>query len=179
MRTFIAIEIPEIIRKSIYSQITAFKGFALPIKWVSIENLHITLKFLGEITEKTTLEPLLRDTAGYQKPFAVTLRDTGCFPNARRPRVVWIGVDRGAERLSILAQAVEEALLQCGFPREGRFHPHLTIGRIKKPCSIDGILEQEFMSEQFPVNSLVLFKSTLTPHGAVYEPLQRFVFDKY
>ncbi|MBN2620908.1 RNA 2',3'-cyclic phosphodiesterase [candidate division WOR-3 bacterium] len=180
MRAFVAIEIPEHIRKSVHERIETFRTSSLPVKWVAYSNLHITLKFLGEITEENRISfaPLLENIAVFQKPITITLKDFGCFPNSRRPRVAWVGVDQGSEMLSVLAENVEEALSQCGFPAEGRFHSHLTIGRIKKPCSLDSILEQQFESEPFNANALVLFKSTLTPQGAVYQALERYEFEE-
>jgi 2'-5' RNA ligase len=180
VRTFIAIEIPEHIRKFIHEHIQGFRTLSLPVKWVAYNNLHITLKFLGEITEENRMQlgSLLENFSVLQEPFTITLKDFGCFPNARRPRVVWIGVDQGSETLSTLAGGVERTLSQCGFPEEGRFHPHLTIGRIKRSCSLDHLLEQKFMSEPFCANALVLFKSTLTPQGAVYQALERYEFEE-
>lgn len=180
MRTFIAIEIPVHIRDSIDTQVQAFKTMKMPIKWVGHENLHITLKFLGEIHDdkRSKLSFHLKAIAARQKVFSATLKNFGCFPHARRPRVLWIGVDKGAEHLITLTQDIEESLTQCGFPRENRFHPHLTIGRTKKPCIVDDIIKKEFSSEPFNVDTLVMFKSTLTPQGAVYEALDTFRFEE-
>lgn len=178
MRAFIAVEIPKPIRTSIHECIQTFRTSSSPVKWVAYSNLHITLKFLGEITDEDRgcIVPLLENAGALQKPFTVTLKDFGCFPNSRRPRVAWIGVDHGSEELSTLADRVEESLSPCGFPEEGRFHPHLTVGRMKKPCSLDRILEQKFTSKPFDVSALVLFRSTLTPQGAVYQALDTFKF---
>jgi 2'-5' RNA ligase len=178
MRTFVAVDIPARLRDRIAGQIETFKARALPIKWVAHSNLHITLKFLGEITESTgeTVVPLLREIAAHAAPFSVILRNAGCFPGPRRPRVIWIGVERGADELTALARLVETSLTQCGFPREDRFHPHVTIGRVKRPCSVESILKQDMQYASFEVGAIVLYKSTLTPGGAVYESLETFPF---
>ena len=178
MRTFIAVEVPAPVRDTISRQVDHFKRMNLPVRWVACRNLHITLKFLGEINESTRQEmlPILTESVSHHHPFTMTLKDIGCFPHPRRARVLWIGVERGADEVTEFAQEVEEALTQCGFPREKRFHPHLTIGRVKKPCSVEAILSQETLAEPFRVDALVLFKSTLTPQGAVYEALERFPF---
>jgi len=178
MRTFIAIEIPENIRNSIHKDVEAFKASRLPVRWVARSNLHITLRFLGEITDdvRKRMSSVLEGVAARQKPFQMALKDFGCFPNPRRARVLWIGVDEGSEELSVIARNIEEALVESGFPREGRFHAHLTIGRIKKPCSIDDILNKELLSGSFEVNTLILFKSTLTPQGSIYEALEKYRF---
>jgi len=173
MRTFIAVEVAEPVRQSIDDRIKGFRAHSLPVKWVPYSNLHITLKFLGEISRnrQDEIEHLLEQGAQRHSTFSVVLKDYGCFPNARNPRVLWIGVEKGSEELRALADDIDEILCKCGFTKDARFHPHLTIGRIKKPCSLDHILHQEFMSTSFEVSALFLFKSTLTPQGAIYEPL--------
>jgi 2'-5' RNA ligase len=180
MRTFIAIEVPEKIRKEIDNVITDEKKRDLPIKWVKYENLHITLKFLGEINENKKIEiaPALQEIANKVTPFNISLEGIGCFPTPKNPRVVWIGVKLGKENLCSIAQNVETALVGYGFKEEKRFHPHLTIGRVKKLCSVNEILERQIMSDPFLVNSIVLFKSTLKPEGPIYEVLQAFPFGK-
>ncbi|KPJ74444.1 hypothetical protein AMJ52_00610 [candidate division TA06 bacterium DG_78] len=180
MRTFIAIEVPEKIRKEIDDVVTDEKKRGLPIKWVKCENLHITLKFLGEIDEykKKEILPALQKLTNEVTPFHISLESIGCFPTPKNPRVVWVGVIQGKEKLCSIAQNVETALAGCGFKEEKRFHPHLTIGRIKKFCNVDEILERQITSASFLVNSIVLFKSTLKPEGSIYEVLQKFPFGK-
>jgi 2'-5' RNA ligase len=176
MRTFIAVEIPADIRKQVTVLVDEQKTKALPVKWVAFENLHITVKFLGEIDEdmKEKTAGVLQDVCQRHQRFSVGFSGIGCFPDPSRPRVVWIGIDTGADHLSALAHAVDEQLVSFGFKKEKRFHPHLTIGRIKKPCRIDGILGTEFTTQPFLVQRLTLFKSTLTPQGAVYDSLGIF-----
>jgi 2'-5' RNA ligase len=178
MRTFIAIEVPEKIRKQIDDVITDEKKRGLPIKWVQYENLHITLKFLGEIDEnkKREITPVLQEIANKVTPFHISLEGIGCFPTPKNPRVVWVGVIQGKDPLCAIVQNVETALSCYGFKQEKRFHPHLTIGRIKKVCNIVEILERQVASEPFLIDSIVLFKSTLKPEGPTYEVLQKFPF---
>lgn len=178
MRTFIAIEVPENIRRMIVKHTGSFRAGSLPIKWVACENLHVTMKFLGEITEakQREVEPLLQHIGSGHQPFTITLMNFGCFPNPRKPRVIWLGIDQGTDDLCAVARELEDKLCKCGFVKEKRFHPHLTLGRIKKPCSIEHIVAQEFYSDHFQVDSLVLFKSILTAQGAVYKVLTRFKF---
>ncbi len=176
MRTFIAVEIPAGVRERVTTLIDEQRKKALPVKWVPFENLHITVKFLGEIDEemKEKTAGVLQDVCQRHKRFSAGFSGIGCFPDHRRPRVVWIGIDTGAEHLSALAHDIEELLVPFGFKKEKRFHPHLTIGRIKKPCRIDGILHTEFATEPFLAQRLTLFKSTLTPQGALYDSLGIF-----
>ena len=176
MRTFLAVEVPENIRRVVHDLIQIEAKRDLPIKWVAFENLHITLKFLGEIDENMRSEMNSAITGACEKhhPFQTILKGLGCFPNARNPRVLWVGVEQGHQDLCSLAADLEGSLAPLGFKPEKRFHPHLTIGRIKKPCKVDHILAKALVTDTFGVDSVVLFKSTLKPDGPVYEPLDRY-----
>lgn len=177
MRTFIAVEIPEKQRKAIWDLITEQKKKNLPIKWVEFENLHITLKFIGEIDEKKLerILPQLSTISGRTKSFKISLESLGCFPGIRNPRVLWIGVNQGGDELIKLATEIENELYKIGIKKEEKkFHPHLTIGRIKSPCKVDDILNQTMKTDIFEVKEFILFKSTLQPSGPVYEKLKIF-----
>ncbi len=177
MRTFIAIEVPERIRKKIDGLIKETTQKKLPIKWVKFENLHITLKFLGEIDEKKKHElvPAIAEISKNFKPFQIGLHGISCFPSPKNPRVIWVGLKEGGEQICEIANTLEERLGQCGFPKEEKkFHAHLTIGRVKIFCNIDDILKKEITTEIFPIDALVLFKSTLKIEGPIYEVLEKF-----
>jgi len=176
MRTFIAVEVPEKIRREIDSFIKEQAKQNVPIKWVKFDNLHITLQFLGEIDESKKKETaaVIAEIARKFTRLQVKLEGIGCFPSPRNPRVLWIGVKEGAEKLCEIAQSLETALSRSGFKEEKRFHPHLTIGRIKTSCKVDNILEKNIETEPFQVNSITLFKSTLKPEGPIYEELENF-----
>lgn len=176
MRTFLAVEIPQHIRKKIDTFIQEETGKNLPVKWVKFENLHITLKFLGEIDDKKKKEitPAIQEVAKKYPSFNMSLESVGCFPSPRNPRVLWIGAKEGSEQLCAIAQELEEKLAPFGFEEEKRFHAHLTIGRIKKFCKVDDILDKEIKTNSFPITSITLFKSTLKPEGPIYEELARF-----
>jgi len=173
MRTFLAVEIPENTRKVIHDFIQVEGKRELPIKWVAFENLHITLKFLGEIDDKmkADITPVITGTCKKHSSFGVQLAGLGCFPNPRNPRVVWVGVKQGGEELCAIAAELEEEFTRFGFKEERRFHPHLTIGRVKKSCKVDDILAKKLCTDTFRVDAVVLFKSTLRPDGPVYEKL--------
>lgn len=176
MRTFLAVEIPEHSRRLIDNFIQIQAKRELPIKWVRFENLHITLKFLGEIDEgrKQGILPVVADVAKEYRPFTVQLAGLGCFPGPRNPRVLWVGAKQGSEELHEIATELEKALTKFGIKAEQRFHAHLTIGRIKKHCKVDDILAQPISSEPFEADSITLFKSTLRPEGPTYEGLCKF-----
>jgi 2'-5' RNA ligase len=176
MRTFLAVRVPEHIRKVIHEFAQIEEKKELPIKWVVFENLHITLKFLGEIDEKKKVEmaPVITGICKKHSPFQVRLEGLGCFPDPRNPRVLWVGVKEGNTQLCDIAAELEKGLAHVGFKEEKRFHPHLTIGRIKKHCKVDEILANNISTDAFGVDSVVLFKSSLKPTGPVYEELDRF-----
>jgi 2'-5' RNA ligase len=180
MRTFIAVEVPEGIRKVVHDVVPTETKKGLPIKWVAFQNLHITLKFLGEIDENMKVEmgPVVAGVCRKYKPFQVRLQGLGCFPGPKNPRVLWVGVGEGSTQLCDLAAELENGLAPLGFKEEKRFHPHLTIGRIKKFCKVDDILARNISTDTFGVDSVMLFRSILKPEGPVYEELERFAFDE-
>ena len=143
------------------------------VKWVEKENLHITLKFLGETDKKTDIEKKIKEIENRFSPFEVSLKDIGAFPTPKRARILWIGVEEGMEKLCELFKAIDNKTAELGFEEETRkFTPHITFARVKKekyslPENIN------FSFDPFPVNEVVLFKSTLTPKGAIYESLSK------
>lgn len=177
MRTFISIEIPDDQKKIVWNSIQEFKRLNLPVKWVEYENLHITLKFLGEIDEKKLAQilPVLSSISNNTKSFSMQLESFGCFPGIRNPRVLWAGVSQGTNEIISLAEQLENGLVKFGFKKEGKkFHPHLTIGRIKTFCKVDDIINTSIKTEPFNVNEFILFKSTLLSTGPVYEKIKTF-----
>lgn len=177
MRTFLAVEVPQQERKKISDFVLGEARSELPVKWVKYENLHITLKFLGEIDEqqKTDIAPVIEDICGKHCPFNLKLEGLGCFPNSGNPRVLWVGVTQGGKELCMIADALERGLARFGFREEKRFHPHLTIGRTRKRCRVDNMLTKKISSDSFEITSVVLFKSTLKPGGPVYDQLLSFM----
>jgi len=182
MRCFVAVPIAGAVRRRIVALQEELRAADADVKWVEEENLHLTLKFLGEIGEEATerLQGLLSAEVSRWPPLGVEYAGTGSFPGGERPRVVWVGVGGDRERLSALAAAVERAAERTGVPREGRpFAAHLTIGRVRSPRNVRRLaaaLERK-TGEVFgrdEIREIVLFRSTLTPRGPVYDPLARF-----
>lgn len=183
MRTFIAIAISEEIKNTL-SQIESHLKYAgADVKWVKPESVHLTLKFLGEIDEKKAAEvtAVLDSIARSVKPFKVSIKDIGAFPKIEHPRVVWVGLDRGAAEITALAVRIDEALSRIGFAKEVRpFSPHLTIGRVRSPLNNDK-LKEKMLSAAVSIDlslvpphqtsSVILFQSTLTPQGSIYTKL--------
>lgn len=155
---------------------------ARTVRWVRPEGIHLTLKFLGDVPiEKinqisATLEAICLE----HMSFSVNISEFGCFPNFRRPRVLWIGVQDLSTQLAPLQAEIEDELSKLGFERETRrFHPHLTVGRIKKirdrmeAQRLTAALEDVKIGDigQFRVNDVGLIRSDLKPTGAVYTRL--------
>jgi len=180
MRTFIAIELPSQFTSQIDQLQQALRQTKADVSWVKPQNVHITLKFLGEVNEEK-IEEVYRATeksvAGVTN-FQVSLKGLGGFPNMKRPRVIWVGLEKGKEVLAQLGPKVEEGFSKIGFPKENRpFTPHLTIGRVKSPKNLELLASEigktSFKTEEFVVKEVVVMKSTLHPAGSIYTPLKK------
>lgn len=180
MRLFVALEISEEIRVAIAGLIHELRPLDSSWKWVRAENLHVTLKFLGEIPSDKleSIKSALRGVA-CEWPVGVKFRGLGFFPNERRPRVLWAGME-APQSLPALAEAIEESLAKVGAPREEReFTPHLTLARSK-----DGKVSEKLRnalashsSRQFgemKASAFHLIESKLKSTGAEYTTLESF-----
>jgi 2'-5' RNA ligase len=181
VRTFIAIELPLTIREDL-SQIGMQIDADLPrraIRWVKPANIHLTLRFLGDtpLDLVSNISHEIDVRASKLEPFVLRLGVIGCFPNPRRPRIIWIGLEGDADKLLNLQEMVESAVEKLGWKRENRnFHPHLTIGRVKdsKLVAHSGIpYNRKLLDRSFSVDSVYLIRSILEPTGAVYSPLYK------
>jgi len=182
LRTFVAIEIGSANRARAEELIETFRAAEADVKWVGPENLHLTLKFLGEVKSREThrvCEAVQRGAAKVD-PFEFELRGAGAFPNARRPRTLWIGGGMGEEEMIALHDHVDAALGKLGFRKEHRrFHPHLTIGRVRRGgpgvVELGQLVEQyvNFSAGRVSVRQAVIFSSQLTGSGPIYEALGR------
>lgn len=180
IRSFIAVELPEDVRRRIADVISEAAKHGGAIKWVETHNLHLTLKFLGNVREEliphvsATLDVIARQST----PFEFDVAGVGGFPNINRPRVLWVGVT-ATDELFKLQEQIECAMEKLGMPKEERtFHPHITIGRVKSPHGLLHTLEtlKKFEKEQFgrvPVKHIVLMRSDLTPSGPIYNAISR------
>lgn len=174
MRLFIAIELPVELKRALGKLKSDLPG----ARWVSAEQIHLTLAFLGEV-EEANVERLRAELARiHLPPFTLTLTGTGCFPHRQRPRVLWVGL-APQPRLTELAAAVQAAILACGLPVEDRpFSAHITLARLKFPAAQEvGIFLAQPLPTPLPtlaVHDFILFESRLTPHGAEHLPLMTF-----
>lgn len=179
MRAFIAIELPEEIRTILSSIQDKLKQTHADVKWVKPENIHLTLKFLGEIEQDLVkkIQSILAEITQENASFSLYLSHLGAFPKPQYPRVIWIGVTNDQTVIKI-AEHLEKELLKIGLPAESRpFSTHITLGRVRSGLNRKLLTEKiEFLNKEFAspppefkVLSLTLFKSTLTPQGPIYE----------
>jgi 2'-5' RNA ligase len=182
VRLFIAIAIPESIRTAFATLLKDFRDLAPQLKWIRPENLHVTLKFLGE-TDPLKLTPLQNVLSAVRSPEPVNLefRGLGFFPNEKRPRVFWAGMEASAN-LKTLAVDVDQAVHKLEFtPEERPYAPHLTLARISLPIippklrqAIGEKSGQTFGSLR--AREFHLIESKLKPAGAEYTTLRSFRF---
>jgi len=182
MRTFIAITLPQDLISLLAGIQQELKKSRADVKWVEPQNIHMTLKFLGEI-DQAGLEKassILRQKTANASPFSVSLVKLGAFPSGRFPRVIWAGVEKGDQEVKRLAAALEEGFAEIGFPKESKpFSSHITLGRTRSGLHagelssllgpVGEILQKQ--RPEFSVTALTLFESTLTPKGPFYESL--------
>jgi len=181
IRTFIAIEIPQDIRDSINVAIAPLKKLlADSVKWISPDNVHLTLKFLGDTPEERLegIETAIARATGGFGPMQVEARGAGAFPNIRKPSVIWAGMECPPVLLD-LKGLIEAELASLGFEEDTRpFSPHLTVGRVKRGAIVPRrrlAAEMEKLEGmifgKMEIREIVLMKSDLRPGGAVYTRL--------
>ncbi len=180
VRTFVAVEIPFEVKERAGRLIAELSSAPAKVKWVGPEAMHWTLKFLGdvEMIEVPAICQAVERAVAPFAPFDVEARGAGAFPDAHRPRTVWVGMGQGTDEMCVLHQAIERELAKLGYREEGRrFRPHLTIGRVRN--SPEGIGElgrlvaasADFESGLSTVYEVVIFSSQLGSKGPTHEPL--------
>jgi 2'-5' RNA ligase len=183
IRAFIAINLPIEIQKKL-EQVSGelrsrLKG--VPIRWVPIENIHLTLKFLGDVSESNQdlLKRIVHSEARGYPAFPISVGELGAFPSARQPRVIWIKVFAPPE-LAAIQHGIEAETARMGYAREDKpFSPHLTLGRISRNATNADVRRVSEVLATFKVDTLgtavidaiYLYKSDLRPEGALYTAL--------
>jgi RNA 2',3'-cyclic 3'-phosphodiesterase len=180
-RLFVAIGLPESVRNELEKLQKQLQPFARDAKWVNVSGIHLTLKFLGYVdpVQIPEITEALSGSVKAQSSVSINARGCGFFPNARRPNVLWVGID--SPELAPLQQNVEEAMAKLGFEKENRaFSPHLTLARFKEhhghlalAKETEKLAGKDFGS--FIANSFSLYESILRPQGAQYHILQEFL----
>ena len=177
IRSFLAFELPFEIRNIVARVSRELSQSALKARWVKVDNIHLTVVFMGNI-ETGDIQGIgqgVKEVCQTFPPFDLSLRGIGCFPNRRNPRVLWLGLDGDIEPMADFRDALQEHLTGFGIKEEKRkFKPHLTLARFRKPKKMD-FKEEQLLSKYEDISSsvcslkeLVLFKSDLKPTGAVY-----------
>lgn len=178
MRLFVAVDVPDVLRDAIESDVVEALRPALPdARWTRPEGRHLTLKFLGEVEEGLVGEVsgVLGEVASRHAAFEAAFERVGGFPNLGRPRVVWVGIGEGTEPMAAVARDLHAELEPLGFEAEKRrFTGHLTLARFKRPKKTGELPEIEVPGERFGVREIVLFRSQLHPKGARYSVVERF-----
>lgn len=182
MRTFIAVDIGKSIRDQAVALQETLAVSATNVKWVEPENLHVTLLFLGEVDNRqipAVCRAVSKVTAELPA-FSMTVEQVGCFPNPRRPRVLWIGIGEGTQELVKLHDALELPLLELGCYRreERQYTPHITLGRVKTEGPADRLAASlqshaGWRGGRIHVADLRVMSSELTPQGPLYTVLSR------
>jgi 2'-5' RNA ligase len=185
IRAFLAMDPPpEVLRRIADIQGVLKKTLRDSISWVRPEGIHLTLKFFGDITAEA-LQPISEVVSGQAagtRPLHLNIKGLGVFPGIRRPQVLWLGVGGEVARLIALQRVLDQGFETCGIKQEERpFRAHLTLARIKSPQGLSGldkVLEEKEAESAgpFEAKGLILFKSDLTPKGAIYTVLADFPF---
>lgn len=181
LRAFVAVEMPEPIRAALQEIQSGLKQFKIRARWVRPENIHLTLKFLGNIPagHVPSIGRALSESVRARGPFGLPAVGMGVFPGLQRPRVIWVGLSDRSQALVRLQQDIDARLAALGFPREEkRFQGHVTIGRFADRGSPGPVAEalKQFGAQgvgTLEVREVVLFRSDLRPEGPVYTALAR------
>jgi 2'-5' RNA ligase len=184
MRAFIAVELPEVARVALARIQHALAESRADVKWVELDNLHLTMRFLGEVSEAQgePIRQLVERLAAGSPTVTMSLREFGAFPSAGSPRVVWVGVEQGREALTHLADQLEHGCRALGFPAEERpFAAHITLGRVRSPRGRRELSESlaRLTWEAPPpwdARALTLFESVLSSSGPRYTPIVQAPF---
>ncbi len=180
MRLFIAINLPDAVRRELQGAIGVLQKEGIAAKWVRPDNLHITLKFLGDVDSARVpgMVRILAEAARRMTPFSCQLDGFGIFPPRGRSRILYVATDQ-QERLKALADTLEEQLLPCGFCKEGRFKSHITLARFRQTAAgrvrCSALPPVPFRS-RIQIAGCSLMESILTPAGARYREVAFFAF---
>lgn len=177
MRLFFCVELDEETKRALEELMSRLRPHCGNAKWVARENLHLTVRFLGEVEEGRVgeLEALAQTVAGEFSAFALELEKLSAFPSPRRARILWVGPARGGEEFVELMKRVEEEVRKLGFKPETREPAvHVTLARLKIPRDLSGIIGKTTVEPlRIEVRELTLMRSTLRPEGPIYTPVFR------
>lgn len=181
IRTFIALEMPSEVRSRAARLQKALAQSGAAVRWVAQENIHLTLKFLGEIEDVQipAVCHAVQQVAAATESFELEVSRVGAFPSADRPRTLWVGIDGGAEELVTMHGELDAALAKLGHrPDERRFSPHVTIGRLRNSRDARRLAtalaqKMDWQGATVQVDEIVVMASELTPRGPHYTVMGR------
>jgi len=181
LRLFIALPLTSEVRRKLQLLTESLAEMIGGVRWSRTENIHLTLKFLGDVEERRVgaIKQVLGKVAARHGPLKLEVGELGVFPGFRRPRVIWAGVRPEGEGLKLLVQDLERSLARLGFQEEKRdYTPHLTLGRVRARRSLPGLREILSSREaeslgRLRMDMILLLKSTLTREGPLYEIISR------
>jgi len=180
MRLFVALELDEAVRARLNRVQTGLQRLGSDVRWIPRDQLHVTLKFLGEVNDRDVsgVSAAVRFAAGRHSPFSFDVAGCGCFPPAGPVRIVWVGVGEGADPLVQVARSVDDELSKLGFPKENRpFSAHVTVGRVKEDRSGGRIRQAVQAARCEPAGqdatSVTLMSSVLSRTGPTYAAVSR------
>ena len=182
IRTFVAVEVDKIVRRRAGELVQRLAQLTDDVRWVEPENMHVTLKFLGNVRAHDTVElcEAVEDAVCDLRPFDLEIQGLGAFPALDRPRTIWIGTADGGEALTGVFERVEDAVVELGYrPEPRRFTAHMTIGRVRRRSDrLDRLVEEldELKHESFGrtgVDAVTVFSSRLREDGPVYTAMSR------
>ncbi|MBK7996237.1 MAG: RNA 2',3'-cyclic phosphodiesterase [Blastocatellia bacterium] len=178
IRTFICIELPNNLKTQLEKVTEELKKQSkAKISWVKASNLHLTLRFLGDVTKDqvSTIKSCVEQASQNTNSFAITASGLGTFPNTKRPRVFWIGINDTSKSLLSLQKHIEQELVKAGFGRSDYpFSPHLTLGRVKEGNAqelAEKLSTMKFDPINFDVSELIVMRSDLRAGGSLYTRL--------
>ena len=182
VRTFMAIDLGEDIRDRLVSLQEKLSVEAPEVKWVEPDNLHVTLLFLGEVDQREVIDicRAAQNAVAAMSSFVLSVERAGCFPNPRRPRVLWVGIGKGVQEVCAIHDAIEVPLLDLGcYRREARaYTPHVTLGRVRSERPQDALAKalnkhQTWSAGEVLISEVLVMSSELTPDGPVYTVMSR------
>ena len=187
VRAFIGIEIPLEVKDALCNMSSSLKKKVKDIRWIRAEGIHITLKFLGNISSANIkeIETVLDPLCSSGQAIDLNLNGVGVFPDLKHPRIVWVALGGETDKLTALQRGIDKSCAAVGFPEEKRaYTPHLTLGRVKsykggrKLKNLEQLFSEITFSDMphFRANFVHLYKSDLKPDGAVYTKLKSFPF---
>lgn len=186
IRSFLAFPVSSVLKEQLKPILNDLQATQADVKWVKLENIHLTLKFLGDVKtgDLEGISSVLRERCRSFHPISSYLCGIGAFPDMRHPQIVWAALDDPDKEIQTMVGVLEGDLEKFKIAKESRpFKPHLTLGRVRSSARLKDLweaLQQITIADktQERLERIILYKSTLTPQGPIYEVLEEFELQK-